>query len=320
MVSLDFFEKRPVMDTIGFSIKFINQNFTHLFKSIIVIYLPLYFLLGVLYFIDNEWFTIVTGGWYAWLAQTIRSEIYENVQSDFPIHYIIISLLYQAVSGACISSAFYSYFILHSKKGVNFGIKELFAEMGKNIWTLMSLNAIITVVVFVAVFFFTRIIMIAALSESKYVIYIIGLGTLATIFYFFIRMIFLQILAVTEETNLIAGIERSSEFVKNNWWNIFGVVVVNVVTFSATMLFVVGLPIYIVDEYDILNRASFFKSLFLIFIILLVALIAFFATIFWKTNLFAIYGSLYEGKEHKNLYQSVNKLGIKEKEEDHEDF
>ncbi|KOY87752.1 hypothetical protein AD998_17890 [bacterium 336/3] len=318
MVSLDFFEKRPVMDTIGFSIKFINQNFTHLFKSIIVIYLPLYFLLGVLYFIDNEWFTIVTGGWYAWLAQTIRSEIYENVQSDFPIHYIIISLLYQAVSGACISSAFYSYFILHSKKGVNFGIKELFAEMGKNIWTLMSLNAIITVVVFVAVFFFTRIIMLSFLAESEWITYTIGLATVSIIVYFLIRMLFLQILAVAEETNLIAGVERSVELIKNNWWNVFGAIVVNVVVLILMALLFIALPTYLISASNNFDRDVI--KVYLLFVTFIGLVFQFFATMFWKINLFAIYGSLYEGKEHKNLYQSVNKLGKKEKEEDHEDF
>ncbi|MCU0439413.1 MAG: hypothetical protein MUC49_16090 [Raineya sp.] len=324
MTKLNFFEKRPIMDTIGFSIKFINQNFTHLFKSIIVIYLPLYFLLGVLFFVDNEWFTIVIGGWYAWLGQTIRSEIYENVQVSFPIHYIMISLIYQAVSGAFISSVFYSYFILYNKKDINFGIKDLFSEMGKNIWTLMSLNAVITVVMFVTVFFFTRIIMLSFLAESEWVTYAIGLATISIIVYFLIRMIFLQILVVAEETNLIAGVERSIELIKNNWWRVFGVVLAPVLVVLGFVLVLGILSIVFPEimEFIIymmwLGRAWIQVSL--TFSVCAGFIIQFLTTLYWKTNLFAIYASLYEGKEYKKMYQDVNKLGKKERDENSEDF
>jgi hypothetical protein len=318
MVTLNFFEKRPVMDNIGFSIKFIQQNFTHLFKTLIVIYLPMYFLLGVLYLIDAQWFGIVTGGWYAWLVQIVRSEIYENVQINFAVPYMIVSLAYQAISGACISSAFYSYFILHSKKGINFDAKELLSEMGKNIWSLMSLNAIITIVLFVAIFFFTRIVMLSRLAESNAISYLIAFTTLAIIIYFLIRMLFLQILTVTEETNLISGVERSVELVENNWWNVFGVMLANFVILVLMVFVLIMLPTYILTETKLLNRDT--MQGFTIFLTLFGLIFQFLATIYWKVCLFSVYGTLYEGKEHKNLYQSINKLGVKEKEEDNEDF
>jgi len=315
---LEFFEKRSVFDTISFSLKFITKNFTHLFKSVVIVYAPLYFLLGVLYFVDAEWFGIVTAGGYAGLSQMIRSEVYDNAQFTLPAHYWAFSLTYQVIVGACISGVFYNHFVLHSQKGANFEKKDLTKEMGKNFLSLVKVNAAIMIVSFIAVFFFTRIIMLSFLTGSALGIFLIISATVCLIVYFFVRLIFLQILTVTEELNLIASLERSTELVKGNWWSIFGVIVVNAVVIGVVLLVVVAIPAYLITVNISQSREN--VGIYQKLMLGLGYILQFFVMMYWKTNLFAIYASIVENKENKNLHQKVTTLGNREKEEDNEDF
>lgn len=316
--TLEFFEKRAIFDTISFSLKFVTQNFTHLFKSAVIVYAPLYLFLGALYFIDEQWFAIVTGGGYMGLMQMVRSEVYDNAQFTLPAHYWVISLAYQVLVGAFISAVFYNHFALYSKKGTDFERNDLTKEMGKSLWALMSVNAIITIVSFIAVFFFTRIIMLSFLTGSILGSFLIISATVCLIIYFFVRLIFLQILAVTEELNLIASLERSTELVKGNWWSIFGVIVVNSVMIGVVLIVIVAIPAYFIAVN--MSRSTESMQIYQATMAVLGYILQFLIMMYWKTNLFAMYGSIVENKEGKNLHSKATALGKKEIEEDNEDF
>ncbi|MBO1266825.1 glycerophosphoryl diester phosphodiesterase membrane domain-containing protein [Arthrobacter sp. PO-11] len=149
-----------------------------------------------------------------------------------PLLGIVMAGLGAAVLSAFLGSVLQGVMVVPVSRSVlnrRTGFKQMWTLTGSRIWPLLGVAALLTFgsLLAGAAFVGLSALLLVALGPAGLVlVFLLGLGVLVAFLWMAMRLLVAPAVVVVEEAGVYESLLRSWRLTKNNWWRIFGIVVV----------------------------------------------------------------------------------------------
>ncbi len=188
---IKFNEHRNLKELFKVTLAFFRQEFKYLFKSILILVIPLLFILGVISGIfQTEYLSLNI------LAYEVENFGLEYFEKIFVEYSLIISIFWIAAS--VIAALVLGYITEYIHNGAHVPIENVIAQVKAFLPRILLLNVVFFLLVLIGSIFFI----------------LPGI-------YFFIVLSISPVILVFEEASILTSFKRSMYFVKSYWWQSF---------------------------------------------------------------------------------------------------
>lgn len=279
---IKFNEYRRLRDLLNITLNFMRQEFKPLFKSMLILAMPLLILLGIVLGIFHaENMTFVQD-------VEVNPEVFglEYIQ-NLIIQYGLIIIIYY-LSNTVISAIVLGYIVEYINNGPQVPFENVLAQVKTHIARLLALNLVYYLLISFGFMFF-----------------------IVPGFYLYIALSLSPVILVLEDTNISTSLKRSMYFIKGYWWRSFGylfvisliyAVISGVFSFPGTLL-------SLLQSFGVITAQADGPMMLMISIITnIISTLAYLFSSLLIIFLSFYYYSQYELKEAGNLVKSVEDL------------
>ena len=281
--TVKFNEYRKLRDLLNATFAFTRQEIKPLFKSMLILAMPLLILLDiVLGIFQTENMSMITDS--AQNPDSVGLDYFQNLMIQYGLIFIIY---YLAIS--VISAIVLGYIVEYINNGPQVPFENILAQVKAFLPRLLALNLVYFLIVGIGFIFFI----------------IPGM-------YLYIAMALSSVVLVFEDTGLGTSLQRSMYFVKGYWWRTLGYIIV-IGLIYALISTVFSMPagiLTILQSTGLITAAPDSPLMLMLSIILnIISTLAYLFSSLVIIFLAFYYHSQYELKEAGNLMKGIDELG-----------
>ena len=281
--TVKFNEYRKLRDLLNATFAFTRQEIKPLFKSMLILAMPLLILLGiVLGIFQTENMSMITDS--AQNPDSVGLDYFQNLMIQYGLIFIIY---YLAIS--VISAIVLGYIVEYINNGPQVPFENILAQVKAFLPRLLALNFVYFILVGIGFIFFI----------------IPGM-------YLYIAMALSSVVLVFEDTGLGTSLQRSMYFVKGYWWRTLGYIIV-IGLIYALISTVFSMPagiLTILQSTGLITAAPDSPLMLMLSIVLnIISTLAYLFSSLVIIFLAFYYHSQYELKEAGNLMKGIDELG-----------
>ena len=281
--TVKFNEYRKLRDLLNATFAFTRQELKPLFKSMLILAMPLLILLGiVLGIFQTENMSMITDS--AQNPDSVGLDYFQNLMIQYGLIFIIY---YLAIS--VISAIVLGYIVEYINNGPQVPFENILAQVKAFLPRLLALNLVYFLIVGIGFIFFI----------------IPGM-------YLYIAMALSSVVLVFEDTGLGTSLQRSMYFVKGYWWRTLGYIIV-IGLIYALISTVFSMPagiLTILQSTGLITAAPDSPLMLMLSIVLnIISTLAYLFSSLVIIFLAFYYHSQYELKEAGNLMKGIDELG-----------